>query len=147
MTFTKGMISSKRHNYETPQDLFDSLNAEFHFTLDPCATDKNAKCKRYFTYHDNGLNKSWENEIVFMNPPYGKEIKYWIAKAFLESKKGITVVCLVPARTDTSWWHDIVMRGEIRFIRGRLKFKGMKYNAPYPSAIVIFRPPSAGPGS
>ncbi len=77
-----------------------------------------------------------------MNPPYGREIKKWMEKAYLESTKGAVVVCLVPARTDTAWWHDYAMLGKVRFIRGRLKFSGAKHSAPFPSAVVVFRPVS-----
>jgi len=141
MTFTKGMKSSNTDEWETPQELFDELDAEFHFTLDPCATKENAKCARYFTKEkDNGLAKSWSGETVFMNPPYGRQISMWLHKAWLESSRGCTVVCLVPARTDTAWWHDYIEgQVEVRFIRGRLKFSGSKENAPFPNAIVIFK--------
>lgn len=131
-------FSSQSNEWETPQDLFDKLNAEFHFTLDPCANAVNAKCKNFFQIADNGLEKDWSSETVFMNPPYGREIGKWVEKAFTESQKGATVVCLIPARTDTKYWHEFVMKGEIRFIKGRLKFNGSKSNAPFPSAVVIF---------
>ena len=133
------MFSSKTDMWETPQDLSDKLNKEFNFVLDVCATHENAKCSIYFTPEINGLKKSWKTKgAVWMNPPYGRKIKEWVKKAYLESQNGATVVCLLPARTDTSWWHDYVMKGEIRFIRGRLKFGGHKNSAPFPSAIVIF---------
>lgn len=140
MIFNSGMASSKRHNYGTPKDLFDELDAEFHFTVDACAEPKTAMCERYYTYHNNAFYQRFIDEIVWMNPPYGLEIGKWLALAYRESQKGSLWVCLIPSRTDTTWWHEIVMKGEIRFIRGRLKFKGMKHNAPFPSAIVIFRP-------
>jgi len=143
------LLTSNHYEWETPQELFDILNAEFGFDLDPCATHENAKCDFYFTKEENGLSIPWHKvaNTVFMNPPYGREIGKWVKKAYNESKKGITVVCLIPARTDTSYWHDYCMKGEIRFIRGRLKFKGYnskgKYviNQPatFPSAIVIFK--------
>jgi len=130
--------SSQTNEWETPDDLFAELDSEFHFTLDPCATPSNAKCKKFYTVQDDGLSKSWQNEIVFMNPPYGKELKRWAQKAFEESEHA-TIVCLVPSRTDTSYWHDYFMKSDdIRFIRGRLKFKGGKSVAPFPSAIIIF---------
>lgn len=131
-------FSSKTDLWETPQDIFDKLNSEFRFELDVCAIPENAKCINYFTPEQDGLTKEW-NGTCWMNPPYGREIIYWIRKAYESSKNGVTVVCLVPARTDTKWWHDYVMKGEIRFIRGRLKFGGQKNSAPFPSAIVIFR--------
>lgn len=133
-------FSSASNEWETPQAFFDKLNEEFGFTLDPCCTHENAKCKTHFTKQDDGLSQSWANKVVFMNPPYGREIGHWMRKAFVESRQSATVVvCLVPARTDTAWWHDYAIKGEVRFIRGRLKFNGHKNSAPFPSAIVIFK--------
>ncbi|ABR91761.1 phage N-6-adenine methyltransferase [Janthinobacterium sp. Marseille] len=137
---SKVHFSSATPEWYTPQSTFDVLNAEFGFTLDPCCTHENAKCDRHFTMAENGLSQDWSNEVTFMNPPYGREIKEWMRKAYESSLSGATVVCLVPARTDTAWWHDYSIKGEIRFLRGRLKFGGAKTNAPFPSAIVIFRP-------
>lgn len=139
MSINKGMMASKTPEWETPQDLFDKLDAEFHFTLDPCCTHENAKCDRHFTKEDNGLGRCWYDNSVFMNPPYGREIVKWMQKAYMSSKYNTTVVCLVPARTDTAWWHDYAMKGEVRFVRGRIKFGGYKWNAPFPSAVVIFK--------
>jgi len=127
-----------RDDWETPQELFDKLDAEFRFTLDVCALPKNAKCANYFSPRDDGLSQEWTG-VCWMNPPYGCEIGKWMRKAVRESKRGSTVVCLVPARTDTEWWHKYALRGEIRFIRGRVRFRGGKATAPFPSAIVIFR--------
>lgn len=130
---------STSNEWETPQDVFEELNKEFGFTLDPCATNQNAKCDKYYTKEDDGLSKSWGGETVFMNPPYGREIKHWAKKAHEESEHA-TVVCLVPSRTDTRYWHDHFMKAdEIRFIKGRLKFGGAKNSAPFPSAIIIYR--------
>ena len=133
--------SSKSNEWATPQNLFDELNDEFNFTLDPCATDENAKCSKYFTIEDDGLSKDWSNEVVFMNLPYGREIKKWIKKAYEESLNGTTVVCLIPARTDTTYWHDFIFdkTDDIRFLRGRLKFGNSKNSAPFPSAIVVYQ--------
>lgn len=133
--------SSKSNEWATPQNLFDELNDEFYFTLDPCATDENAKCSKYFTIEDNGLSKDWSNDVVFMNPPYGREIKKWIKKAYEESLNGATVVCSIPARTDTTYWHDFIFdkANDIRFLRGRLKFGNSKNSAPFPSAIVVYQ--------
>ena len=133
--------SSKSNEWATPQNLFDELNDEFNFTLDPCATDENSKCSKHFTIEDDGLSKDWSNEVVFMNPPYGREIKKWIKKAYEESLNGATVVCLIPARTDTTYWHDFIFdkADDIRFLRGRLKFGNSKNSAPFPSAIVVYR--------
>lgn len=111
------------------------------FTLDPCATHANAKCLKHFTREENGLVHSWQDEVVFMNPPYGREIGDWMAKAHAAAlQEGATVVCLVPARTDTAWWHHYAMHHEIRFLRGRLKFGDGKNSAPFPSALVVMRP-------
>ena len=133
-------FSSKTDNWATPQDFFDELDEEFQFTLDPCASPDNAKCEKYFTKEENGLIQSWAGETVFMNPPYGRAIKDWVKKAYDESKQGATVVCLLPARTDTRWFHDYIYeKAEIRFIKGRLKFGGAKNSAPFPSMVVIFR--------
>lgn len=133
------MFSSATGEWETPQDVFDYLDREFKFTLDPCATPENAKCEKFYTKEDDGLSKTWRRERVFLNPPYGREIKKWVRKAYLSSMvKPTIVVCLLPARTDTSWFHDYCARGDIWFIRGRLKFGGAKTGAPFPSMIVIF---------
>ena len=129
---------SKTDEWETPRGVFDKLNTEFGFTLDVCATPANAKCIRYFDMAEDGLAQSWIGYRCWMNPPYGRKIGKWIKKAFESSQNGATVVCLIPARTDTAWWHDYVMKGQIRFIRGRLKFGGQKNSAPFPSAVVIF---------
>jgi len=135
-----------QYEWETPKALYDILDKEFYFTLDPCATRENAKCAQYFTPEINGLSQNWGRNVVFMNPPYGRTISHWVKKAYSASLLGATVVCLLPARTDTSWWWDYCMKGEIRFIRGRVKFEGrntkgvlVKYPATFSSAIVIFR--------
>jgi len=139
--------SSEKMDWETPQDFFDELDAEFGFQLDVCATAENAKCSAYFDEQEDALSFSWIEEpvlgqmqfVFWMNPPYGREIGKWMKKAYEESQKGCTVVCLVPSRTDTAWWHDYAMKAdEIRYIRGRLKFEGAKNSAPFPSAVVIF---------
>ena len=138
------LYSSRSDEWPTPQWLFHALHAEFGFTLDPCATPQNAKCKRFFTREENGLKQNWNNEIVFMNPPYGgRSIRLWMMQAWNAAQQGAVVVCLVPARTDTVWWHFYAMRGEIRLLRGRLRFEGGRHSAPFPSAIVVFRPPTA----
>ena len=132
----KLMFSSATDERSTPQHFFDKLNEEFSFTLDPCANDTNHKCKKYFTKTENGLLQNWDDEIVFCNPPYGREIGKWVKKA-AESKA--TVVMLLPARTDTKWFHDYIYeKAEIRFIKGRLKFGEAQNSAPFPSMVVIF---------
>lgn len=134
-------LSSETVEWSTPAWLFQALDAEFGFTLDPCCTKENATCKRYFTREENGLLKTWQGEVVFMNPPYGDEIGVWMAKAFGACRdSGAVVVCLIPARTDTAWWHDYAMRHEIRLLRGRLKLGDAKNSAPFPSAVVVMRP-------
>src|SRR5690625_4260652 len=131
--------SSKTDNWATPQSFFDRLNAEFDFTLDPCDDKDNAKCGKYYTADDDGLSQDWAGERVFMNPPYGRAISDWIRKAYEESIKGALVVALIPARTDTRYWHDYVMRAkEIRLVKGRLKFGDGRNSAPFPSAVVIW---------
>jgi len=142
------MPQAKTVEWETPQELFDRLDAEFHFTLDPCATSENAKCSKFYTKADNGLIQSWKEERVFMNCPYGQEIKDWAEKAYAEThgyfgNRAEIVVGLLPARTDTQWFHDFVYgKAEIRFLRGRLKFEvdGVPQgSSTFPSMIVIWR--------
>ena len=136
----QALYSSASEEYGTPQWLFDALNAEFGFTLDPCCTHDNAKCAKHYTKTEDGLSQDWSDEVVFMNPPYGRVIGDWMKKAHESTKHGATVVCLVPARTDTRWWHDYAMKGSIRLIRKRLRFDNGIHSAPFPSAIVILRP-------
>ena len=133
------MFSQKTDVWSTPQWLFDALDKEFGFTLDPCSDGTNAKCERFFSVHDSGLLKEWGAETVFMNPPYS-QCKEWMRKAYDSAQEGATVVCLVPARTDTEWWHRYAMKGEIRLLKGRLKFGDAKNGAPFPSAVIVFRP-------
>jgi len=139
---TSGLMSSLSDDWGTPQKVFDDLNAEFGFTVDVCASKHNFKVSNYYSVEQNGLEQAWQG-VVWMNPPYGRTIKFWMQKAYKAWLGGATVVCLVPARTDTAWWHDYAAKAsEIRFIRGRLKFEqpGLKSDAaPFPSAIVIFR--------
>ena len=142
MPINSGMYSSDKLDWETPSEIFEPLNAEFGFDLDVCAIPQTAKCKKFYTPEDDALKQEWSG-TCWMNPPYGREIKKWVKKAFESSQKGATIVCLVPARTDTSWWHDYCMKAdEIRFIRGRIYFlqNGVrKTSAPFPSAVVIFK--------
>ena len=135
------MFSSESGEWSTPQKFFDILNEEFHFTLDPAASTINAKCEKFFTAAEDGLVKSWKGEVVFCNPPYGSEIKNWVAKAYHESRDvHTTVVMLLPARTDTKYFHKYIYNQarEIRFIKGRLHFGESKNAAPFPSMVVIF---------
>ena len=131
-------FSSATDLWATPQEFFDKQNAIYSFTLDVCATADNAKCLRYFTEADDGLTQPWHG-VCWMNPPYGRTIGQWMKKAYESSQAGATVVCLVPSRTDTVWWHDYAMKGHIEFIRGRLKFGSAKNSAPFPSALVVFK--------
>lgn len=137
----KGLFTSKTDEWETPQELFDELNKEFKFTLDPCATKKTAKCKKYYTKEDDGLVQDWQGEVVFCNPPYGRAMKHWVKKCSDESKKlNTVVVMLIPARTDTIYFHEFIYnKAEIRFLKGRLKFSDSKNSAPFPSMIVIIK--------
>lgn len=130
-------FASKRQDWETPPEIFDPLNQEFGFTLDVCATDDNKKVASFFDKENDGLSKDW-NGVCWMNPPFGTQGK-WVKKAYESALGGATVVCLLPSRTNTNWWHDYCMKGEIRFIRGRPKFKGAKHGLPQPLSIVIFR--------
>ncbi len=133
------MFSSETDLWSTPQDLFDKLNETYHFVLDVCATKENTKCKEYFTKEQDGLMQNWGGYEGFkwMNPPYGREIGRWVKKAFESGK----VVALLPARTDTLWFHQYIYSPggvQIRFIKGRLKFGNCKNSAPFPSMIVVF---------
>ena len=134
------MFSSKDMTWETPIELFNKLNDEFNFTLDVCALKETAKCDKFFSPEIDGLKQDWSNNVCWMNPPYGRQIQLWLEKAYNESlKDNTTVVCLIPSRTDTKYWHNYCMNAsEIRFIKGRLKFGNSKNSAPFPSAIIIF---------
>ncbi len=132
-------FSSATDLWETPQDLFDVLNKEFHLDWDVCANESNTKRYYFFDKEEDGLAQNWKGLRAWMNPPYGREIGKWVEKA--STGGADIVVALLPARTDTRWWHDWIQdKAEVRFIKGRLKFGGHKNSAPFPSAIVIFRP-------
>lgn len=139
MKMDKVLFSSNKEEWETPQELFDRLNNEFHFDLDVCALPENSKCKKYYTPSDDGLRQPWIG-CVWCNPPYGRKIGSWIKKAHEEhEKRGSTIVMILPARTDTRWFHEFIYnKQEIRFIKGRLKFGNSKNSAPFPSMIVVF---------
>ena len=136
----KALYSSKSDEWATPPETFDELNAEFGFTLDPCSTDVNCKCEKHFTQKDDGLSKDWGGNTVFCNPPYS-DIARWVEKCYREGcKDGTVVVMLIPARTDTRYFHDFILhRSEVRFLKGRLKFGNSKNSAPFPSMVVVFR--------
>lgn len=132
------MFSSKTEMWETPQDLFDRLNNKYHFDYDVCAIQENAKCQQYYTPEIDGLKQKWGGRC-WCNPPYGREISKWVAKAYMSSINGAVVVMLLPARTDTKWFHEYVLPyAEIYFIKGRLKFGDSKNSAPFPSMIAVF---------
>ena len=132
---TTGLFTSNTPEWATPQDFFDKLDEEFHFDLDVCATPENAKCEKYFTKDDDGLSQQWGG-VVYCNPPYGREIGKWVKKC--SEYEGESVM-LLPARTDTRWFHDYIYgKAEIRFIKGRLKFNDGKNPAPFPSMVVVF---------
>lgn len=134
-------LTSLRDDWETPQALFDALDERFHFTLDPCSTHENAKCAKHYTVDDDGLSKSWEDETVFCNPPYGRNIGKWVEKCARESERA-KIVLLIPARTDTAYFHDYIYgKAEIAFIRGRLRFErqGIPQDpAPFPSLLAYY---------
>lgn len=139
---TAVMFSSKTDQWATPQAFFDDLNAEFGFTLDPCADEFNHKCAKYYTKQQNGLTQDWGGETVFCNPPYGRETQHWVKKCHDEVLRGncLCAVMLIPARTDTRWFHEYIYGlAEIRFVRGRLKFGDSANSAPFPSMVVVFR--------
>lgn len=141
MANIQACLSSKTDNWATPQDFFDKLNEEFHFTLDPCANEENHKCDLFYTKEQDGLTKDWGGHVVFCNPPYGKEIADWVRYSYEQSQKpNTTVVMLIPARTDTRYFHDYIYgKAEIRFIKGRLKFGDATTAAPFPSMVVVYR--------
>lgn len=132
------MFSSKTDLWATPQEFFNHVNKEFNFHIDVCAIPENAKCDRFFSPDDDGLSKKWVG-VCWMNPPYGREIGKWVQKAHESAQEGAVVVGLLPARTDTAWFHNFIYgQAEIRFIRGRLKFGGCVNSAPFPSMLVIW---------
>lgn len=134
------MFSSKTDEWSTPQDFFDKLNEEFHFDLDVCANESNHKCALYYDREQDGLKMPWKDHVVWCNPPYGREIGKWVKKAYFENRAhGTTIVMLLPARTDTKWFHNYVLwKAHVRFIQGRLKFGDCKNSAPFPSMLAIY---------
>lgn len=140
MAINDALFSSESSSWETPDHLFLALNHEFHFDLDAAASMENRKVKKFFSVQQDAFKLQWHGN-VWLNSPYGRGIDHWMAKAKFEAvERGSTVVCLIPARPDTNWWFDHVRLGEVRFLKGRLKFKGAPTSAPFPSAIVIYRP-------
>jgi phage N-6-adenine-methyltransferase len=143
------MTASENMKWATPQAWFDYLDLEFDFTLDPCCEHETAKCKRHFTPAEDGLAHEWTDERVYMNPPYGRELGVWMAKAYRECRdNGALVVAFVPARVDTEWWHQYAAKAtEVRFPKGRVKFAGADNSAPFPVAVVVFRPRVSSPNA
>lgn len=139
MTINRALFSSEKETHETPQWLFDELNKQFEFDVDVCALPESAKCERYFTPTDNAFTKVW-NGCCWMNPPYGRKISEWmIYAAEQSSQNGSTIVCLVPSRTDTKWFHNALENEPaVMFIKRRLKFGNAKALAPFPSMIMVF---------
>ena len=134
------LYQSNKDDWETPQELFNKMNKEFNFTIDVASSDANCKCKKHYTKQNDGLQQDWNNEVVWCNPLYGRNIGEWVKKAFFSN--AITVM-LLPARTDTRWFHEYIYNKDsvkIKFIKGRLKFGNAKNSAPFPSMIVIFYP-------
>lgn len=164
------MFSSKLDSWATPQEFFNKLNEAYHFDIDVCAAKDTAKCEKFFTKENSCLDKTWgEGNVCFMNPPYGREIGKFIKKAYEQSLIGTKTICLLPSRTDTKWFHEFCVKGEIQFLKGRLIFGndaywewvweqeylpnskgelkknslfkkyGVKNSAPFPSMVVIFK--------
>lgn len=150
-TKNNGRYNGNGRHWATPPEVYDPLHAEFNFTLDPCATPETAKCAKFFTETENGLEQSWAGHRVFMNPPYGREVYPWTRKARLEQAQGVLVVGLLPASTDLSWWHDDVLdRAEVRYLRGRVRFlTGGPYRASgfFASVVTVWRPFTATDGN
>ena len=141
MTIHQSLFSSRSEEWSTPHSFYDVLNEEFKFSLDPCASAENTKCRTFFTKHHNGLTQDWNTHCVFCNPPYGKTMSQWARKCFDASQSGATVVLLAHSRTDTRWFHEWVYgKAEIRFVRGRLRFGDGRQSAPFTSMVAVFRP-------
>ncbi|HEU4648553.1 MAG TPA: DNA N-6-adenine-methyltransferase [Gemmatimonadales bacterium] len=140
------MPASATDDWATPQDLFNRYDAKHHFTLDAAASSANAKCRRYFTKANDGLAQNWGQETVWVNPRYGRVLAAWVQKAFEASQRGATVVLLLPARTCTRWFHEYALRGDVEFLKGRVKFGGASTAAPFPSMVVTFWPASSPKG-
>lgn len=148
MPINEALFSSNTGVWVTPQAFFDKLNIEFNFEVDVCANPSNTKCATFYTPEQDGLVQDWTGKACWMNPPYGREISHWIKKAYDSTRQpGTTVVALLPARTDTKYFHKYIYnttswspreRVSIRFIKGRLRFGGAKSGAPFPSMIVVF---------
>ena len=137
------LFSSRSDDWATPEWFFARVSRIYRLGLDVCATAANAKCPKFYTPAEDGLTRDWTADAagagVWMNPPYGREISKWVAKAAAEARKGTPVVALLPARTDTRWWHEWVAPfALVRFVRGRLTFGGARHIAPFPSALAVF---------
>lgn len=142
MTATQlaAQFSTGKIEYETPQPLFDEWDAQFNFTLDVAASSSNAKCSCYYTEEDDAMAQTWTGRC-WMNPPYGYSIHKWVKKAHDSARDNNALVCcLLPARTETRWFHDYCVNGEVTFLKGRVQFSGIGINAPFPNMIVVFYP-------
>jgi site-specific DNA-methyltransferase (adenine-specific) len=138
----KQLMSSNTQSWCTPDWLYNKLDSEFHFTLDPCATEENAKCYTYFTINENGLTESWKDHIAYINPPYNEQ-DLWITKSYNELlTNNVTSVLLIPARPDKKIWFDLIgpNASQVRFLKGRIKFVGAQHGSTFPSCLVIFTP-------
>ncbi len=137
---SNSMVSSKREDWTTSQDIFNKLDSVFIFDIDVCAIKENSECDSYFCSDDEAFGRAWLG-VCWMKPPHGAGINKWIKKAYESTKQhGATVVCLLPARTDTCWWNDYCKKGEVYFIKEQVKFGDAEKSAPFPAAVVVFRP-------
>ena len=135
----KALFTSDRDDWETPKKVYDLYNRRYHFKLDAAASAHNTKAEFYFDKEIDSFTQDWyKYKTVWLNPPYGRGVLQWVRKAYIEAMNGALVVMLLAARTDTKWFHEYCVKGEIHFIRGRLKFGGAKDAAPFPSMLVIF---------
>jgi len=141
-TLNRSLFSSGRSDWRTPTQIIEAIRTEFPFTLEAAASMENTAGRRYFDIENDALSQTW-NGVVWCNPPYGRRVDRWLIKGAESADAGAVVVFLLPARTDTAWFHEIVLpRAEVRFLRGRLKFGGAKHSAPFPSMLAIFHPPT-----
>ena len=140
------LFSSKTGEHTTPRSLFDPLNEQYKFTLDVASTAENALCPTFYTEEEDGLVLPWTGR-VWCNPPYGRGIGDWVKKGY-ETESAEVVVMLLPARTDTKWFHQYIWYTswnapyhgvKLQFLKGRLKFSNAKNSAPFPSMLVVFK--------
>jgi phage N-6-adenine-methyltransferase len=134
-------FSSERPDWRTPRWLFDKLAAHYQFSIDLAASADNALLPRFYTEQDSAFLHSWQGETAFLNPPYGRELAGWCERAeYAARRQGAVIVALLPVRTGVKWWHEyIAHKATVMFLKGRLKFDGVAFNAPFDSAIVVWR--------